>query len=210
MNIGKQQKIMIFSVIFILTTACTFSLPRSKLLGRVHFSDAGGYEVQLVNDYTFQEFDGGFELLFPGSEPLIGPGFIVLGGLIEGQRSNEEFWNLITQEKYRNYQFDEPKARKVDSISGFIGEYQGIQQGKNIKGKLFLTMVAQNHEFMLIGFSPEDEWKKFEPNYDMVLKSVNFYIPNRTLKLENPYKRDIRDDELISTPYPKNTPDVIP
>lgn len=210
MKPGKRQIKWLFFVIMFLTTACVISLPAPSLLGRVHFTDSGGYEVQVVNEYTFQEFEGGFDMLSPGSEPLIGPGFLGFGGMIEEERTNEDLWNFVTQEEYKNFQFDEPKTRKIDSISGLISEFEGVQDGVNVRGKLFLTMVGQKHQFVLIGFSPEDEWRRFEPLYDKVLRTVKFYIPNRSVIFDNPYRRDINEDEINSPTMSVDKTDVVP
>jgi len=210
MRPGKRQHHLMFFVILFLTTACTVNLPGSTLLGRVHFTDSGGYEVQVVNEYTFEELEGAFEMLSPGSEPLIGPGFIGFGGLIEEERTNEDLWNFVTLDVYNDFQFEIPKPGKVDSNTGLISEFEGVQDGVSVHGKLFLTMVSEKHQFVLIGFAPEADWKKFEPIYDRVLKTVKFYIPNRTLILDNPYRRDIEKDEFNTTPRSRGAMDAIP
>ena len=210
MRLNSKKRIQIFSIFLCLSIGCVLSTSTTTLLSGVYFTDAGGYEIQTVNDYTFNEFSGGFEMLTPGSSILVGPGFLVYGGLIEEERTNEELWNLITQNNYQNFQFEEPKARKIDLISGFIGEFQGVQASKNIRGKLFLTMVGQKQQFIMLGFAPEDEWEKFEPIYNKVLKTVKFYIPNRSLKFENNYKRDINENEFRETPLSGASTEVAP
>ncbi|MBW6471931.1 MAG: hypothetical protein K0B14_02300 [Anaerolineaceae bacterium] len=62
----------------------------------------------------------------------------------------------------------------------------------------------------MLGFAPEDEWRKFEPLYDMVLKTVKFYIPNRMMKFVNKYKRDIDIIEFRETPVPGVSTEVAP
>lgn len=207
MELDQLKKISLSTFLLLLTIGCALSTQNTRLLGGVYFTDPGGYEIQLVKDYIVNEFSGGFEMLKPGSSILVGPGFLVYGGLIEEERTNEEIWNLITQEKYKDFQFDEPKARKIDSISGFIGEFQGVQASKNVRGKLFLTMVDQKQQFIMLGFAPEDEWKKFESLFDVVLKTVKFYIPNRVLKLDNPYKRYVDVNEFQKSRIPESSPD---
>jgi len=71
-------------------------------------------------------------------------------------------------------------------------------------------MVGKKQQFILIGFAPENEWKKFEPIYDTVLKTVKFYIPNRSLKFENKYKREINEKESRVTPLPVASTEVAP
>lgn len=207
MELAHLKKIFLSTFLLLLTISCALSTPTTRLLEGVYFTDQGGYEIQLVKDYTLNEFSGGFEMLTPGSSILVGPGFLVYGGLIEEERTNEELWNLITQEEYKNFQFEEPKARKIDSISGFIGEFQGVQANKNIRGKLFLTMVGQKQQFIMLGFAPEDEWRKFESLFDTILKTVKFFIPNRVLKLDNPYKRHIDENEFQKSPIPESSSD---
>jgi hypothetical protein len=98
----------------------------------------------------------------------------------------------------------------VDGISGLLGEFHGLQNNTKVFGKLFLTMVDKKQQFILIGFASENEWKKFEPIYDMVLKTVKFYIPNRSLKFENKYKREINENESRVTPLPVASTEVAP
>jgi len=144
MELAHLKKICLSTFLLLLTISCAVSTPTTRLLEGVYFTDPGGYEIQLVKDYIVNEFTGGIEMLKPGSTILVGPGFLVYGGLIEEERTNEELWKLITLEKYNNFQFDDPKARKIDSISGFIGEFQGVQASKNVRGKLFLSMIDEN------------------------------------------------------------------
>lgn len=59
----------------------------------------------------------------------------------------------------------------------------------------------------MIDFAPEDEQRKFESLFDMVLKTVKFYIPNRVLKLENPYKRHIDENVYQKSPIPESSSD---
>jgi hypothetical protein len=41
----------------------------------------------------------------------------------------------------------------------------------------------------------------------MVLKTVKFYIPNRVLKLDNPYKRHIDENVYQKSPIPESSSD---
>ena len=206
-----NNKISIILCLFLSQfTACSLLTPGTNLLGRVFFSDAGGYEVQLVNDYTFKENESGFEMLSPGSEPLIGPGFIGIGGLIEEERTNEDLWNSVTLDEYKNYQFDTPKTRKINGISGLIAEFTGSQDEISVRGKIYIAMVNEKQPFVLIGFYPEDEWRRFEPLYDRVLGTVKFYIPNRSVIFDNPYRRDINEDEFTSPTMSGDETEVVP
>lgn len=178
------KRFLFFPVILFLTIACAISTPKTRYLGGVYFTDEGGYEIQKVNEYAFDEFPGGFEMVMPDTSPLEGPGFIVYGGLIDQDRTTKELWDFITQEDFKNFQFEEPKERKIDSYNGLIADFHGIQENTAVRGKLFAVMIDQKQQFIMLGFSPEDEWRKFEPLYDMVLKTVKFYIPNRMLQFE--------------------------
>lgn len=196
MRSNHLNKFIIFSVIQFLTIACALTTSTTRQLGSVYFTDEGGYEIQKVNDYTFKEFSGGFEMVRSDSKLAVGPGFLVYGGVIEKERTNEELWNLFTQEKYKSYQFEKPKNRTIDDIHGLIGGFQGQQGNVKVKGKIFVTMVDDNQQFILIGFAPEDEWSNFKSLFNKVLKTIKFYIPNRSFKFENKYKRDIKDNEI--------------
>ncbi len=200
MRLNYLKKFLFISVTLFLTIACTLSTHKTRFLGGVYFTDEGGYEIQKVTNYTFTEFSGGFEMVMPGSNQQVGPGFLVYGGLIDEERTNEELWNLITKEEYKFYQFEEPKNRKIDDIPGLIAVYQGVQENIKVKGKIFIAMVDKNQQFIMLGSAPEEEWNNFESIYEMVLRTVKFYIPNRSVKFENKYKRDINENEFGESP----------
>lgn len=196
MKPGFLKKFLLLSAILFLSMACEISSPKTKLLGGVFFTDEGGYEIQKVNDYTFNEFSGGFEMLVPGTLPTVGPGFLVYGGLIDNEQANEELWKFIIEEEFNFYQFEQPKNRRIDDIPGLIAEFHGVQANTRVNGKLFVAMVDKQQQFIMLGVAPEDDWAKFESIYDMVLKTLKFYIPNRNLKLENKFKRDMNENEF--------------
>lgn len=197
-----DMRYLIFPLILILLMGCTLSTSKSRLYGGIYFTDQGGFEIQKINNYTFKEYPRGFEMMSQDADPFVGPGFQGYGGLLEQERSTQELWEFLTQEEYNDLEFNRPKNRKIDGYTGLIAEFDGVRENTKIKGKLFAVMFDQNQQFYLIGFAPEDEYRKFESLYDMTLKTVKFYIPNRVIKFQNPYKRNIGEGELNKTQVP--------
>ncbi len=181
-----DKRYLFFPLIFIIITGCALSTPKSRLYGGVYFTDEGGFEIQKINNYTFKEVPGGFEMMSPDSQAMVGPGFYGYGGLLDQERTTDQLWEFLSEHEFKDFQFEEPKNRKIDGYTGFMAEFEGLQENIKIKGKLFAVMFNQNQQFYLLGFAPEDEYRKFESLYDMTLKTVKFYIPNRSLKFENP------------------------
>jgi len=210
MKLVNKKIILIIPTILFLTIGCALSNPKYRLYGGVYFTDEGGYEVQKIKDYSFTEISGGFEMIKLDSNPFVGPGFQVYGGLVDQERTTEELWNFLTEKEYQSYQFEEPKDRKIDGYTGRLAEFHGIQDNTNIRGKLFAVMMDQKQQFIMLGYAPEDEWRKFETLYNMTLKTVKFYIPNRVIKFDNPYRRDIDKSEFLKSPFPGATTEVAP
>ena len=99
----------------------------------------------------------------------------IFGSLTDQEQTNEEMWDMITQQSTTTLDFDKPDKYKVDDVRGLLAEFDGEQAGEEVRGKVFVVMVKPDQQFIMFGIAPKDEWKKFEPVYMKVLDLIKFF-----------------------------------
>lgn len=168
--------LIIVMVISLSSIACNLGKFESNdLFGEEYTSEEGGFSIQKVKDYTFADVLGGIEMTAPDAEPEVGPGFQIFGSLTDQEQTNEEMWDIITQPGNISFEFDKPDKYKVDGARGLMAEFDGEQNGVEVRGKVFLVMVKPDQQFIMFGVAPKEVWKDFEPVYMKVLDSVKFF-----------------------------------
>jgi hypothetical protein len=171
----KRQHLFIFTIIILLSAALACSLGGGKdiPLGETFQSDVGGYIVQKVPDYQFEETFGMAIMMPEDAQQDVGPFIMVYGGLIEENKSTQAILDeMKAQAEFA--EFSNPKQTRVDGIEGLLVEFSGEEGGQMLKGKLFVVAPFPSQEFYMTAISPEGRWKEIEPVYDAVLKSVKF------------------------------------
>lgn len=161
-------------VLAFVSTACNLGKKTSKLLGDEYRSEVGGFSLNKVNDYSFDDSFGIVNMTAPEASPETGPGIMVMGGLMEEEMSNEDLLESMKAQA-STIEVGKPKKTKVDGVAGLLADLSGEYQDVTIKGKIFMAMVSPKQEFILMGLAPKDEWKKVEPIFEAVLDSVTLF-----------------------------------
>jgi hypothetical protein len=149
----------------------------SKYLGEEFRSAGGGFSIQKVKDYNFKEVLGIVNMIAPGADTEIGPGIMVMGGLMEEEMTNDDLLEKMRKDS------DAIKILKEKSIEiagekGYSAEIEGTYDGKLVKGRVVVVMVTPKQQFNMMGFAPEDDWKELSPIFEAVLTSVKFFEPD--------------------------------
>jgi len=161
-------------VLAFVSTACNLGKKTSKLLGDEYRSEVGGFSLNKVNDYSFDDSFGIVNMTAPEASPETGPGIMVMGGLMEEEMSNEDLLETMKAQA-STIEVGKPKKTKVNGVAGLLADLSGEYQDMTIKGKIFMAMVSPKQEFVLMGLAPKDEWKEVEPIFEAVLDSVTFF-----------------------------------
>lgn len=176
MNKRIIKFLFIVLVISLSSIACNLGkFESNEMFGEEYSSEEGGFSIQKVKDYTFADVLGGIEMTAPDAEPQVGPGLQIFGSLTDQDQTNEEMWDIITQPGNTYFDFDKPDKYKVDGARGLLAEFDGEQNGVEVRGKVFLVMVKPDQQFIMFGVAPKEDWKDFEPVYMKVLDSVKFF-----------------------------------
>ena len=157
-----------------LSLACNLGKKSSDLLGEEYRSEEGGFSINKVNDFSFDDTIGIVNMTAPDASPETGPGIMVMGGLMEEEMSNEDLLETMKAQA-STIEVGKPKKTKVDGVSGLLADLSGEYQDVTIKGKIFMAMVSPKQEFVMMGLAPKEEWKDLEPIYDAVLDTVTFF-----------------------------------
>jgi hypothetical protein len=180
-----KRKIFKISIILMMISLVSIACNLGKFEGSDSSSDdnssneysskEGGFSIQKVQDYTFSEVLGGIEMTAPGAQPEVGPGMQIFGSLTDQELTNDEMWDMITQQSATTFDFDKPDKYKVDDVRGLLAEFEGEQSGEEVRGEVFVVMVKPDQQFFMFGIAPKEEWRKFEPVFMEVLDSVKFF-----------------------------------
>lgn len=140
----------IFIVISMVSIACNLGkFGNNDLSEDEYSSNEGGFSIQKMKDYTFSEVLGGIEMTATGAQPEVGPGFQVFGSLTDQEQTNDEMWEMITQQSDTTLDFDKPDKYKVDDVRGLLAEFEGEQAGEEVRGKVFVVMVKPDQQFFM-------------------------------------------------------------
>lgn len=138
-------------------------------------SEAGGYSFKPPEGYDLEESFGITSLLPPGANPEIGPMLAMVGGSVDADLDTE---TLLEQMKTSMPEgnFSKNKKIKVDGKKALQVDIEDTGD-EDVVGRMVAVMVAPNQQFVLIGASPRDEWKRVGKEFDRLLKSVKFFTP---------------------------------
>jgi len=168
--------ILMLSVLLIATLACSVGGKKSTSLGDTFQSETGGYSLQKVADYEFEEFWGMTVMKPSDADDEVGPFIMAYGGLMEDVKSVQEILDEMQEETVEgDAKYSKPKKTKVGGVEGLLVEYTGKEDGQTLKGKMFVAVPYPQQEFYLTALSPEFRWKELEKMFDSVLKTVSFF-----------------------------------
>jgi hypothetical protein len=165
---------LIFVALLMATLACSLGGSKAVPLGETYRSDNGGFSLQKVPDFEFEEFWGMVYMSPADADDIVGPFIIAYGGLAEEPISIDDLLDQMKGEA-EGAQFRDPKKTKIDGVEGYLVEFSGNEDGQDMNGKLFVATPHPQQEFYMTAIAPEARWKELEPIFDAVLKSVTFF-----------------------------------
>jgi hypothetical protein len=165
--------ILITIMLIVAALACSIGGRRQVELGETFQSDAGGYILQKVPDYDFEEYFGMVSMTAHDVDPDIGPYIIAYGELLDEESTSQKILDdmKITAE---GLVFGSEDKTTIDGIEGLLVDFSGVEAGTDVQGKVFVATPRPLQEFYIIAMAPEEEWKDLEPTFDAVLQSVRF------------------------------------
>ena len=172
--IQRHKPLIAISFMLILAAlSCSLGGRGASPLGETYQSDQGGFILQKVTEYEFEETFGMVLMKAPGADPDVGPFIMVYGGLVEEDLNSQDILDEM-QTQAGDMKFNSTKKTKVDGIEGLLVEFSGIEEDQVVKGKLFVVAPRPLQEFYIVAIAPEERWKELEPTFNLVLKSVSF------------------------------------
>lgn len=172
----KRNNPLVYVILTLLiaTLACSLGGKKDVPLGETFKSDVGGFSLQKVPEFDFEEMFGMVIMMPSDAQQDVGPFIMAYGGLIEENLSTQDILDQMkSQAEFA--QFSDPKTTKVDGKEGLLVEFSGEEGGQMLKGKLFTVTPFPMQEFYITGLAPEELWKDLDPIYDAVLNSVTFF-----------------------------------
>jgi hypothetical protein len=166
--------VLILIALLIATLACSLGGKKDVPLGETFRSETGGFTLQKVPDYEFEEFWGMVIMMPADAQQDVGPFIMAYGELTEENISLQDVLSEM-QGEAEGAQFSDPKQTKVDGIDGLLVEFSGEEAGQALQGKMFVAVPFPEQEFYITALAPEARWKELEPVFDAVLKSVTFF-----------------------------------
>ncbi len=197
----KKQRPIIFVIVFLLfaTLACSLGGKQSTesdeeqgsslieivtsllggkqsvKLGETFRSEVGGFSLQKVVDYEFNEIFGMVIMMPADASDDVGPFIMAYGELTDKNVNAQGVWDDMQGETDDDISFSKPKKVKVDGVEGLLIEFSGEEDGTPLRGKVFVAAPFPNQSFQLTALAPKARWKELEPIFDAVLKSVHFF-----------------------------------
>ncbi|MGI6741717.1 MAG: hypothetical protein ACOX7C_09665 [Brevefilum sp.] len=147
---------------------------KNPKLGETYKSEVGGFSLQKVTEYEFNEIFG-MVIMKPsdGMEDL-GPFIMAYGALDDDVLNAQSIWDEM-EEDAGDLKYSKPKKTKIDGVEGLLIEFSGNEEGQDFQGKVFVAAPYPQQSFQITALAPKDRWKELSPIYDAVLKSVRFY-----------------------------------
>ena len=166
--------VLVILMLLIATLACSLGGKKDVPLGETYRSEKGGFALQKVPDYEFEDVWGMVIMMPSDAQQDVGPFIMAYGGLIEENKSTQDILSDM-QGQAEDAQFESPKGAKVDGMDGLLVEFSGEEAGQMLKGKMFVVAPRFQQEFYITAVAPEARWEELEPVFDAVLKSVTFF-----------------------------------
>ena len=161
-------------ILVMLSAACSLGKKTSSLLGEEYRSDIGGFSINKITGYNFDDSIGIVNMTAPEGTNETGPGVMVMGGLMEQELTNDDLLDTMKSQA-STIEVGKAKKTKVDGVNGLLADLSGNYNGVEIKGKLFVAMYTPKQEFVMLALAPEEQWKDMEPAFEELLKSVSFF-----------------------------------
>ncbi|PKO14324.1 MAG: hypothetical protein CVU39_14905 [Chloroflexi bacterium HGW-Chloroflexi-10] len=219
MNKNSNRNLLLIIILTIISMACMclpagikdkFSSSGSNdsesLLGEEYRSEQGGFSIQKVEGYTFEDVIGIINMIAPDAVPEVGPGIMVVGGLNENEQNNDDLVETLKQSS-PTMEFSKVKKIKVDGVEGLILSVDGTNSEQEIRGKIVVVMVTPLQQFTMIGLAPTERWDEMEPAFDAVLDSVKFFEASPDAILEESW--DEPESVMPTQQVMQNEPEAI-
>jgi hypothetical protein len=149
----------------------------TKLDAAIYKYDLGGFSYKVPTGYDRTDDSGIVQILAPGGTVEFGPVYVLSGSVSDSSMTNED----LLKETKDNFTFDEFTSEKkisMNSVQGIQVDFSTTYQNKLIKGRFFVAMVTPNQKFVMLGGSPDEDWKTESKVFDKILLNVKFYTPN--------------------------------
>jgi hypothetical protein len=184
MNKRFAKASILFTILIMLSAACSLGKKASSLLGEEYKSDSGGFSIKMINGYNFDDSIGIVNMTAPESTIETGPGVMVMGGLMDQDLSNED---LLENMKAQASTIEIGKTRKIklDGVNALSADLSGNYNDVEIKGKIIVAMFSPRQEFVMLALAPKDQWKDLEPAFEELIESVTlFEASSSTVSIE--------------------------
>jgi hypothetical protein len=184
---------IVLTVLVILTLACGFvrktgtdeqaSEPKASssaaggILGEEYRSEGGGFSINKVNGYSFDDTIGIVNISAPGADPDTGPALMIIGGISDAEYSTQEMFDKMKQDS-TDMEIAKAKKVKIGGEEGLVADLSGKYNDVAVKGRMAVVMVTPTQQFNMFGVAPEEKWKELAPVFEAVLGSVAFFEPN--------------------------------
>jgi len=164
---------LVVLMLLIATLACSLGKKDEVVLGETFQSESGGFSLQKVPEYKFEEVLGMVIMMPSDAQQDVGPFIMAYGDLMDEEKTTQDILAEM-QAQTNNAQFDDPKETEVGGVKGLLVAFSGDEDGQALKGKVFVAAPYPKQEFYMTALAPEDRWEELEPLYDAVLNSITF------------------------------------
>jgi hypothetical protein len=168
-----KQGFLVILVLVMAALACRFGGKSEPLLGETYQSDEGGFILQEVIGYSFDDTFGIVNMTAPGGETDVGPGIMVMGGLVEQAYSNDDLLEVMRSQS-ETIEVAKGKKTKVGGVEGLTADLKGEYGGQQVVGKMLVAMPREQQQFVMLALAPEARWKELAPIFDALVDSVAF------------------------------------
>ncbi len=183
MKFSRKHLYSLALVFIFLTMACSLfggeaatATKGSEYLGDTYRSEDGGFSIKKVKDYEFNDVIGIINMLAPGGDKDIGPGIMVIGGLMDEDMTNDDLLNKMRADS-KDLKILKEKSIKIAEKNGYSADIEGSFENKTVKGRVVIAMVSPRQQFTMMGFAPKEKWNELSPIFDAVVGSVKFFEP---------------------------------
>lgn len=156
-------------------------------LGEAYRTGPGGYEFNLVPDYSYEEFYGIVKLDAPDADPELGPTIILIGGLNEEPRSAQEMLDDFAANLGDQGEVSNQREITVDGKDGLIVDVELTIDDSQVLGKAAFVEVSPTQMFSMVATAPTAEMVGDFPDIlEALLASVTFFEPELDESAEPP------------------------
>ena len=124
-------------------------------LGEEYRSEEGGYALNLVPDYVYEEFFGLMSLDAPDADPDVGPTLVLIGGINEESKSAEQLLEDFTAGMGEDGTVSNQREVTIDGLAGISVNFEAIIEGKESLGLAVFAAVTPTQMFSMVEYRQE-------------------------------------------------------